>query len=102
MPTRLTILVILSAALGGCAVVPNAAFSYDPTKPQPKPVADAAQIAPLTNRIAQLQLELDEVRMKIAAQGNSFDRLPLYGEEHRIHRRLAPLQRELAQYASAR
>ena len=33
---------------------------------------------------------------------DAFKRLPLYEQENRIHRDLGPLQRELAQYASAR
>jgi hypothetical protein len=101
MLPRLTPIIILTLATGGCAVVPPAAYSFDPTRPQPRPVADAARV-PLTDRIAQLQLELNDVRSRIAAQDDAFKRLPLYEQEHRIHRRLTPLQRELAQYASAR
>ena len=89
-------------ALAGCSVVPPQAYTYDPTHPQPKPVADATQVAPLTNRIAQLQDDLNGVRAQIALQPDTWKRLPLYAQENRIHRQLAPLQRELAQYASAR
>jgi hypothetical protein len=88
--------------LAGCTVVPPQAYTYDPTHPQPKPVADAVQIAPLTNRIAELQDELNGVRSQIAQQPDTWKRLPLYAQENRIHERLGPLQRELAQYASAR
>lgn len=93
---------LLAATMGGCTVAPRGAYSFDPTSPQPKPAADAARVAPLTDRVAQLQLELDAVRTRIAAEKDALARLPLYEHEHRIHRRLAPLQRELAQYASAR
>ena len=92
----------LAAALAGCSVAPPQAYRFDPTHPQPAPVADAAKVAPITDRIAQLQIELNDVRARIATQDDAFKRLPLYEQEHRIHRRLAPLQRELAQYASAR
>ena len=93
---------VVLAALAGCAVVPPQAYGFDPTHPQPKPVADAAVLVPLTNQIAQLQLQLDDVRMKIAQQPDTYGRLALYREENRIHGRLDPLQHQLAQYASAR
>jgi hypothetical protein len=99
---RTLLLAATAAVLAGCSVVPPQAYSYDPTHPQSKPVADAVQIAPLTNRVAALQDELNAVRAKIAEQPDSWKRLPLYAQENSIHRRLAPLQRELAQYASAR
>ena len=99
---RTFLLAATVAILAGCTVVPPQAYSYDPTHPQPKPVADAARIAPLTNRVAELQNELNIVRAKIAEQPDTWKRLPLYAQENSIHRRLGPLQRELAQYASAR
>ena len=100
---RTILLAAAFAALAGCAaVVPQQAYSFDPTHPQPKPVAGAATLVPLTNQIAHLQLQLDDVRAQIAQQPDSFRRVALYREENRIHRRLDPLQHELAQYASAR
>ena len=102
MLPRLTLPLLIAAALCGCSVAPRGAYTFDPTHPQPKPVADATKVAPLNERVAQLQLQLNEVRMKIAAQTDSWERLSLYAQEHRIHRRLAPLERELALYASAR
>jgi hypothetical protein len=96
------LLLTLMAALGGCSVAPRSAWTYDGMHPVPRVAADPAAVSPLTNRIAQLELELNDVRAKIALQDDAFKRLPLYAQEHRIHRRLAPLQRELAQYASAR
>jgi outer membrane murein-binding lipoprotein Lpp len=102
-PLRLTLLSILAAAtLGGCSVAPPSAYTFDPTHPQAKPAVDAAQVAPLTNRVAQLQDELNALRARIADQTDARQRLPLYAQENRIHRELGPLQRELAQYASAR
>jgi len=99
---RTILLAATVLVLAGCSVVPPQAYTYDPTHPQPKPVADAAQIAPLTNRVAALQDELNGVRAQIAQQADTWKRLPLYAQENRIHRQLGPLQRELAQYASAR
>ena len=83
-------------------MVPPQAYSFDPTHPQPRAAADPAAIAPLTNRIAELQIELDKVRMQIAQQPDTWKRLALYEQENGIHRRLDPLQHELSQYASAR
>lgn len=100
--TRLLLSLTLAAGLCGCSVVPQAAWSFDPTHPQPKPVADAAKIAPLTDRIAQLQGELNDVRGQIAQQPDAPHRLPLYSREHAIGSDLSPLQRELAEYAQAR
>lgn len=105
MPPRSTpilLSLLLAALVSGCAVAPRSAYTFDPTAPQPKPVADATRVAPLTDRVAQLQIELNDVRMRIAAEKDALTRLPLYEQEHRIHHRLAPLQRELARYASAR
>ena len=99
---RLLLPLMVAAAICGCSVVPRSAWTYDGTHPPARVVAEPGAVAPLTDRIAQLQLELNEVRAQIAAQDGTFKRLPLYAKEHRIHRRLAPLQRELAQYASAR
>lgn len=100
--TRSAFSLILVAALGGCALVPDQAWHFDPTNPQPRPAVDAAQVAPLTNRIAALQSQLNDVRARVAAQHDTEHRLPLYSDEHRIGRELSPLQRELAQYAQAR
>jgi hypothetical protein len=99
---RSVLTLTVAATLGGCAVVPPHAWSFDPTRPQARPVADAAQTAPLTNRAAELQGRLNEVRAQIAAQPDAPHRLPLYSQEHRIGRELSPLQRELSQYAQVR
>jgi hypothetical protein len=92
---------VLVAALCGCSVVPDRAWHFDPTNPQPRPVADPAQIAPLTNRIADLQGQLNDLRTQIAAQPDAEHRLPFYSREHRIGKQLSPLQRELGEYAQA-
>jgi hypothetical protein len=99
---RLALPTICVAALCGCSVVQNPAWHFDPTNPQPRPVVEAARIAPLTNRIAELQGQLNDVRARIAAQPDTAHRLPLYSQEHRIGQALSPLQRELGQYAQAR
>ena len=95
-------LAVSTLAFAGCAVAPPDAYSFDPTKPRARPAADPAQAAAITQRVAQLQLELGEVRSRIAVQPDAWQRLPLYEQENRIHRELGPLHRELARYASAR
>jgi len=102
MLPRLTLPCLALVLLAGCAVAPPDAYSFDPTKPRARPAADPAQAAALTQRVAQLQLELTDVRARIAVQPDAWQRLPLYAQENRIHRELGPLQRELARYASAR
>ena len=99
---RLLLPLVVGAAMCGCSVAPREAYRFDPTHPQPRPTADAAKAAELTNRIAGLQARLNDVRAEIAAQPDTEHRLPLYSREHRIGRQLSPLQRELAQYAQAR
>jgi hypothetical protein len=102
---RLVLPITLVATLAGCVVVPPQAWSYDPTRSQARPAPDAAQaaqVAPLTNRIAQLQTQLNEVRARIAVQPDAQHRLPLYSQEHGIGSELSPLQRQLGQYAQAR
>jgi hypothetical protein len=99
---RLALSLAISALLGACSVVPQQAWTFDPTNPRPRPAADAAVVAPLTNRIASLQNELNAVRARVAAQPDTPHRLALYPQEHGIAMQLSPLQRELAQYAQAR
>jgi len=100
---RILCIAASTLALAGCvAVAPPGAYSFDPTRPQEKPTVDAAQAAAMTQRIAQLQAELGEVRSRIAVQPTAWQRLPLYAQENRIHRELGPLQREFTRYAVAR
>lgn len=99
---RALVLSLSTLALGGCSVAPPQAYSFDPLHPQAKPLADPATVAPLTNEVAQLQLQLNTLRAEIAEQPDAWKRLALYEQENRIHERLGPLQRRLARYASAR
>jgi hypothetical protein len=97
-------IVLLTAllALAGCSVVPTRAWTFDATHAQARPPADAAQAAPLTNRIAQLQLELNDIRAHIASEPDAWQRQTLYRQLHSVGRELSPLQRELDLYASSR
>jgi hypothetical protein len=96
------ILITAIFSLGGCSVVPPQAWTFDPTHPQSRPVADPQQAASLTNRIAQLQLELNDIRGRIASEPDPWRRQDLYGRLHAVGGKLSPLQRELDLYASSR
>ena len=99
---RIAIPCVLLAVLGGCAVVPHAAWTFDPTRPQPKPALAAADAVGLTDRLAQLQLERNELRSRIASEPNAATRMRLYEDLHAVGRQLSPLERRLATFASSR
>lgn len=101
-PGSFLILAGAASLLAGCAVVPAEAWSFDPTLQHQRPAPDDAQLASLKQRIAQEQARLDAVRAKIAVQPDAGHRLPLYTEEHAVHERMDPLDRELARYAFVR
>ncbi|MES3002349.1 MAG: hypothetical protein V4787_16790 [Pseudomonadota bacterium] len=90
------------AALAGCAVVPPQAWNFNPMQPQAKRTLPMEQVVALTDRVAQLQIERNEVRARIAATPDIGQRVALYSELHAIGSRLSPLERELATVASSR
>jgi hypothetical protein len=94
--------VVALAALTGCAVVPPAAWTFDPMQPQARRVLPMEQAVALTDRVAQLQIQRNDVRARIAATPDIGQRLELYAQLHGIGSRLSPLERELASAASAR
>lgn len=99
---RIAISCVLLALLGGCSVVPNAAWTFDPTHPQPKPALAVQEAAGLTDRLAQLQLQRNDIRSRIASEPDARVRLGLYEQLHSVGRDLSRLERRLATYASAR
>ncbi|ROZ76538.1 hypothetical protein [Ramlibacter sp. WS9] len=99
---RIAIPCVLLALLGGCAVVPHSAWTFDPTRPQPKPALAVADAAGLTDRMAQLQLERNEIRARIASEPSAVARLRLYEDLHGVGMQLSPLERRLATFASSR
>jgi hypothetical protein len=99
---RFTTILPLLALLGGCAVVPPAAWTFDPTRPQPKPSLEAAEAVALTERIAQLQLQRNEIRARIAAEPDIWNRQDLYSQLHAVGMRLSRQERRLSMYANAR
>ncbi|MBG9386437.1 hypothetical protein [Caenimonas aquaedulcis] len=97
-----TVLLLASAVLSGCAVAPASAYRFDPTQPQAKRTVPMDQVVALNDRVAQLQIQRNDVRARIAAAPDTWSRLALYGELHRIGARLSPLERELSTIASSR
>jgi hypothetical protein len=90
------------ALVSGCSVVPGAAWTFDPAQPLPKLVAPPEQVAVLTDRVAQLQLERNGVRARIAEERDIWARQRLYRQLHGIGMELSPAERELAMMAAAR
>jgi hypothetical protein len=88
--------------LAGCSVVPPQAWTYDPTQPQPRAVANPAETAPLADRLAELQLERNDIRAQIAAERDPWARQRLYARLHSVGRELSPLERQLGMLASSR
>jgi hypothetical protein len=90
------------ALLAGCAVVPNEAWTFDPSHPVPKPSLSLDQAVVLSGQVAELQLERVRIRDRIAAEPDAFKRQGLYQELHRVGVQLSPLERRMASVAAAR
>jgi hypothetical protein len=86
----------------GCSVVPREAWTFDPTHPEPRAVLPVEEAAALTDRMAQLQLERNTVRTRIAAEPDVWVRQRLYQQLHGIGMELSPLERRLATVTAAR
>ncbi|WP_048437868.1 hypothetical protein [Caenimonas sp. SL110] len=99
---RVVLALIAAAFVSGCAVVPPQAWSYDPTQPQPKPVIASADAVALSERTAQLQLQRNEIRTRIANEPNVWMRQVLYAQLHAVGMQLSPLERRVARYDQAR
>ena len=99
MRIALVLCCVALVPLGGCAVVPSDAWTFDPTQPAPKAALPAQQVVPLTERVAQLQLERNSVRARIAQERDIWARQGMYRELHGIGMELSPLERELGAVA---
>jgi hypothetical protein len=93
-----TIVVLLS----GCSVIPPQAWTFDPTQAQPRATLPAAEGVALTDRTAQLQIERNDIRARIANEPDARRRLDLYDSLHRVGIELSPLERQLATVGAAR
>jgi uncharacterized lipoprotein YajG len=90
------------ALLAGCSVVPPAAWTFDPARPAPKAALSVQELAVLTDRVAQLQLERNGIRTRIAGESNVWERQRLYAQLHSVGMKLSPLERRLAGVAAGR
>ena len=99
---RIAACVLLLIPLAGCSVVPTAAWTFDPTRPPPKTALTAQELAALTDRVAQLQLQRNEIRSRIASQADVRQRQELYAQLHGIGMELSPLERRLGTVAAGR
>lgn len=93
---------VAGSLVSGCSVVPLAAWNFDPSRPAPKETLPMAETVALTDRAAQLQLQRNEIRLRIAAEPDIWARQRLYGELHSVGMQLSPLERRLASVAAAR
>jgi hypothetical protein len=99
---RIAICLPALALLTACSVVHPQAWTFEPTQPQAKPALATAEVVALTDRTAQLQLERNTIRARIANEPDARKRLPIYESLHRIGMELSPLERRLASTAAAR
>ena len=88
------------AGLAGCSVVPSQAWNFDPTRPQPKAMLAAAEAAALTDQVAQLQMQRNQIRADIAVEPDIWKRQAHYTRLHQAGVELSPLERRLAAAAA--
>ena len=98
---RTAVLLPLLALCSACSVVPPQAWSFDPRTPPPMIVLPAPEAAEMSNRLAGLQAERNQIRARIAAEGDAWQRLAYYRQLHDVTAELAPLERRLAGVANA-
>ena len=94
------------ALCAGCSTVSAVrdAWTWDPTRMQERSRAFSSpqDIAALTSRLADLQLQRNEIRSRISGEPDIDARQGLYAQLHRVGRQLSPLERQLAAAAPAR
>jgi hypothetical protein len=99
---RTAIFLPFLALCSACSVVPPQAWTFDPTQPQPKISLAPQDAAVLTDRVAELQLERNQIRARIAGERDVWQRQQQYAQLHRIGMELSPLERRLGEVVSAR
>lgn len=103
---RLTLSLAALVLLAGCSTVSTVreAWDWDPSRTQERTrvALSPQQLAPLTNRLAALQMERNEIRSRIGAEPDIRVRQRLYEDLHRVGRQLSPLERQLTAAAPAR
>jgi hypothetical protein len=99
---RTAIFLSVLALFSACSVVPPQAWTFDPREPSPKITLPVAEVAAMTERLAELQLERNQIRARIAAERDVWQRQEEYRQLHRVGSELSPLERQLSGIASAR
>ena len=99
---RYAITLAALALTTGCSVVPRDAWTFDPTHPRPRASLPVQEVVPLTDRAAQLQIERNDIRARIAAESDVWQRQRLYAQLHSVGMELSPLERRIGSIASAR
>jgi hypothetical protein len=99
---RIAISFCALAMLTACAVVPPNAWTFDPTQPQARASLSTGEAVALTERTAQLQLERNAIRTRIASEPDARNRQALYESLHRNGMALSPLERRLAAAGASR
>jgi hypothetical protein len=99
---RTAIFLPVLALCSACSVVPPQAWTFDPRNPSPKVTLPAPEVAALTNRLAELQLQRNQIRARIAAERDVWQRQEQYSQLHKVGMELAPLERQLSGIAYAR
>jgi hypothetical protein len=99
---RAAVFLPVLALCSACSVVPPQAWTFDPREAPPKITLPAPEVAAMTNRLAELQLERDRVRARIAAERDVWQRQEQYRQLHRVGMELSPLERRLSGIADAR
>ena len=98
--------VAVLALCAGCSTVSNVrdAWTWDATRTREGSRAQVLpqDLAALTSRLADLQVQRNEIRSRISAEPDIGARQGLYAQLHRVGRQLSPLERELAATALAR
>lgn len=99
---RNAIFLSVLALCSACSVVPPQAWTFDPRDPPPKIALPAAEVAAIADRLAELQLERNQIRTRIAGERDVWQRQEQYRQLHRVGTELSPLERQIAGIASAR
>ena len=99
---RIAIILPLLALCSACAVVPDPAWTYDPRTPPAKVALPPQELVPLTERLAQLQIERNQIRDRIAGERDVWVRQEHYRQLHAVGMELSPLQRRLSGVELAR
>lgn len=103
---RLILSLAALALLAGCSTVSAVrdAWSWDPSRTQERTrvVLSPEQLGALTNRLADLQSQRNQIRSRISEEPDIRARQRLYADLHSVGRQLSPLERQLTAAAPAR